>query len=110
VHYKKIEEQLIDDFVKAQRTNNKARMKEIAAILYHFKSYSQCIDAFIEQSLMGAFTGKDIFTMVIPLCEKNFAVMKEVFSNPEQVMAKFVLNIFEQLQVIVINHKVIVSF
>ncbi|CAB3383453.1 Hypothetical predicted protein [Cloeon dipterum] len=102
-YYKNIEEQLIDDFVRAQRSNNRARMKEIAAILYHFKSYSQCIDAFIEQSLMGAFTGKDIFLLVIPLCEKNFSVMKEVFSNPEQVMAKFVLNIFEQLQTYVVS-------
>lgn len=50
--------------------------------------------------LQGAFTGKDIFRDVIPLCEKNFSVMTEVFSNPDQVMAKFVLNIYHlKLQV-----------
>lgn len=50
--------------------------------------------------LQGAFTGKDVFRDVIPLCEKNFSVMTEVFSNADQVMAKFVLNIYHlKLQV-----------
>ncbi|KAJ9578780.1 hypothetical protein L9F63_004988 [Diploptera punctata] len=92
--YDEIERSLIEEFVKAHRSNDKGRMKEIASILSHFKGYPQCIDAFIEQSQMGAFTGKDIFRDVIPLCEKNFTIMTEVFSNPDQVMAKFVLNIY----------------
>lgn len=92
--YDEIERSLIEEFVKAHRSDDKGRMKEIATILSHFKGYPQCIDAFIEQSQMGAFTGKDIFRDVIPLCEKNFSVMTEVFSNPDQVMAKFVLNIY----------------
>ncbi|KDR06665.1 exocyst complex component 5 isoform X2 [Zootermopsis nevadensis] len=92
--YDEIERSLIEEFVKAHRSDDKGRMKEIATILSHFKGYPQCIDAFIEQSQMGAFTGKDVFHDVIPLCEKNFSVMTEVFSNPDQVMAKFVLNIY----------------
>ncbi|PSN43859.1 Exocyst complex component 5 [Blattella germanica] len=92
--YDEIERSLIEEFVKAHRSDDKGRMKEIASILSHFKGYPQCIDAFIEQSQMGAFTGKDVFRDVIPLCEKNFAIMTEVFSNPDQVMAKFVLNIY----------------
>jgi hypothetical protein len=92
--YDEIERSLIEEFVKAHRSDDKGRMKEIATILSHFKGYPQCVDAFIEQSQMGAFTGKDIFKDVIPLCEKNFSVMTEVFSNPDQVMAKFVLNIY----------------
>ncbi|XP_066993892.1 exocyst complex component 5 isoform X2 [Anabrus simplex] len=92
--YDEIERTLIEEFVKAHRSGDKGRMKEIASILSHFKGYTQCVDAFIEQSQMGAFTSKDIFRDVIPLCEKNFAIMKEVFSNPEQVMAKYVLNIY----------------
>lgn len=92
--YDEIERSLIEEFVKAHRSDDKARMKEIATILSHFKGYPQCIDAFIEQSQMGAFTGKDVFRDVIPLCEKNFKIMTEVFSNPDQVMAKFVLNIY----------------
>lgn len=92
--YDEIERSLIEEFVKAHRSDDKGRMKEIATILSHFKGYPQCVDAFIEQSQMGAFTGKDIFRDVIPLCEKNFSVMTEVFSNPDQVMAKFVLNIY----------------
>ncbi|XP_063222638.1 exocyst complex component 5 [Bacillus rossius redtenbacheri] len=92
--YDEIERSLIEEFVKAHRSDDKSRMKEIASILSHFKGYSQCVDAFIEQSQMGVFTGKDVFKDVIPLCEKNFSVMKEVFSNPEQVMGKYVLNIY----------------
>jgi len=92
--YDEIERSLIEEFVKAHRSDDKGRMKEIATILSHFKGYPQCVDAFIEQSQMGAFTGKDIFRDVIPLCEKNFSVMTEVFSNADQVMAKFVLNIY----------------
>lgn len=92
--YDEIERSLIEEFVKAHRADNKARMKEIAGILSHFKSYSQCVDAFIEQSQLGAFVGRDVFADVIPLCEKNSTIMKQVFTNPEQVMAKFVLNIY----------------
>ena len=88
-------------------------MKHIATILSHFKGYSQCIDAFIEQSqavrinvnvcylnyincmhLQRAFTSGDVFADVVPLCERNAREMKEVFHNPEQVMGKFILNIF----------------
>jgi hypothetical protein len=90
-------------------------MKHIASILSHFKGYSQCIDAFIEQSqavymgnlLMfenninsfycfdqGAFSSGDVFLDVVPLCERNAREMKGVFHNPEQVMGKFILNIF----------------
>ena len=36
----------------------------------------------------------DIFVDVVPLCERNSREIKEVFNNPEQVMGKFILNIF----------------
>ncbi|CAH1394309.1 unnamed protein product [Nezara viridula] len=92
--YDEIERSLIEEFVKSHRVHETTRMKEIANILMHFKSYSQCIDAFIEESQMGTFVGKDIFKEILPLTKKNFSIMREVFSNPEQVMAKFVLNIY----------------
>lgn len=92
--YFEIERSLIEEFVKAHDTDDKARMKEIAGILSHFKGYPQCVDAFILQSQLGAFVRRDIFADVMPLCEKNSRIMKEVFTNPEQVMAKFVLNIY----------------
>lgn len=38
--------------------------------------------------------GKDIFAAVLPLCKKNYTIISNVFPNPEQVMSKFVLNIF----------------
>lgn len=92
--YDEIERSLIDEFVKAYNSDDKAKMKEIAGILKQFKGYSQCINAFIELSQAGAFKLKNIFEDVIPLCEKNSVIMKEVFVDPDQVMSKFVLNIY----------------
>lgn len=48
--YDEIERSLIMEFVKAHRAGDKDRMKEIASTLSHFKGYSQCIDAFIEEA------------------------------------------------------------
>ncbi|XP_075222346.1 exocyst complex component Sec10 isoform X2 [Lycorma delicatula] len=92
--YDEIERALIEEFMEAHKMDNIARMKEIASILSNFRGYSQCVDAFIEQSQMDSFVSKDVFSEVIPLCEKNFSLIIEVFSNPEPVMAKFVLNIY----------------
>lgn len=92
--YDEIERSLIEEFVRAHNAEDADRMKELASVLSHFKGYSQCIDAFIEQSQMGSFGGKDVFQDVIPMCAKNYALMERVFGNPEQVMAKFVLNIY----------------
>ncbi|KAK6639613.1 hypothetical protein RUM43_007886 [Polyplax serrata] len=92
--YDEIERNLIEEFAKAHRFHDIARMKEIANCMVHFKGYGQCIDAFIEYSQMQAFTGNNVFHDVLPLCEKNYKIIKEVFNNPEQVMAKFALNIY----------------
>lgn len=48
--YDEIERALIEEFVEAHRKDDVGRMKEIAAILSHFKGYTQCVDAFIEHS------------------------------------------------------------
>jgi len=48
--YDEIECLLIEEFIKNHSRKNIVRMNEIAAILTHFKGYSQCVDAFIEYS------------------------------------------------------------
>lgn len=48
--YDEIEISLIEEFARAQRSGDISRMKEIAKVLSQFKGYSQCIDAYIEQS------------------------------------------------------------
>lgn len=48
--YDEIECLLIEEFTKSHARKNFTRMREIAAILTHFKGYSQCVDAFIEYS------------------------------------------------------------
>ncbi|XP_022817885.1 exocyst complex component 5 [Spodoptera litura] len=92
--YDEIERNLIEEFVKAQNQGNMTKMKEIANIMTNFKGYSQCVDAFIETSQMNTLLGKDIFSAVLPLCKKNYTIISNVFPNPDQVMSKFVLNIF----------------
>lgn len=92
--YNEIERNLIEEFVKSQNSGNTSRMKEIANIMTNFKGYSQCINAFIETSQMNTLLGKDIFSAVLPLCNKNDVIISNVFPNPEQVMSRFVLNIF----------------
>lgn len=41
-----------------------------------------------------------MYQEVVPLCRRSEVLIREVFTNPDQVMGKFVLNIFQgQLQV-----------
>lgn len=101
--YSEVESALIEEFVKSHRSNDKQRMKDLALILSGFKNYSACVDAFIEQQvqlkvqapgnkLRGG--GTDLFKETVPLCEKSWKVIEIVFPNPQQVMAKLVLNIY----------------
>lgn len=98
--YNMMERELIEEFVRAYRCDDKSQMKEIATIMSNFKGYNQCIDAFIEQSLMGVIIGsspldhRDGFSEILPLCEKIQIIVREVFKNPEEVMSKFLLNIY----------------
>lgn len=98
--YNLMERELIEEFVRSYRCDDKSQMKEIAAIMSNFKGYNQCIDAFIEQSLMGVIIGsspldhRESFSEILPLCEKIQAIVRDVFKNPEEVMSKFLLNIY----------------
>ncbi|KAI1288041.1 Exocyst complex component 5 [Halotydeus destructor] len=94
INYDIIERELIEEFVHAQRSDDKQKMKEISQVLSHFKGYSQCVDAFIEQSQMGIFLGSNLFSEVVPICIKSQNIIRDVFNNPEQVMSKFVLNVY----------------
>lgn len=98
--YNLMERELIEEFVKAYRCDDKSQMRDIAAIMSNFKGYNQCIDAFIEQSLMGVIIGsspldhRDGLSEVLPLCEKVQVIVRDVFKNPEDVMSKFLLHIY----------------
>ncbi|XP_071833640.1 exocyst complex component 5-like isoform X3 [Apostichopus japonicus] len=93
--YNKIEEDLIAEFRAAYRSGDKGRMKELASILTHFKGYNRCIDAFIEESQSHAYIISDICEDLLPICEKANELVHEVFSSPESVMGRFVLNLYE---------------
>ncbi|KAK2704477.1 exocyst complex component 5-like isoform X4 [Artemia franciscana] len=92
--YNDIERILIGEFVSALETGNISRMKEVANVLSPFRGYSDCVSAYIEHSQRGAFVGRDIFFDVKSLSEKNAVTIREIFHNPEHVMARFILNLY----------------
>lgn len=93
--YDEVERRLIEEFATAQKSEDIERMKALAQILSQFKGYTQCVDAYIEQSQMQPYSGKDIFIGIVPMCKHHYEIIKKVFANPQQVMSKFILNIYQ---------------
>ncbi|XP_002734610.1 exocyst complex component 5-like, partial [Saccoglossus kowalevskii] len=91
-----IERDLISEFKSAHTAGDTQRMKDLATILLHFKGYSDCIDAFIEESQKPLLWHQDLFPELLSLCQKvNKVIMAVFISAPETVMGKFVLNIYK---------------
>uniref|UniRef100_A0A673X0Q0 Exocyst complex component 5 n=1 Tax=Salmo trutta TaxID=8032 RepID=A0A673X0Q0_SALTR len=47
--YHDLERQLIQEFTAGQRRGEIGRMREVAAVLLHFKGYAHCVDVYIKQ-------------------------------------------------------------
>ncbi|KAK5886237.1 hypothetical protein CesoFtcFv8_017290 [Champsocephalus esox] len=93
--YHDLERQLIQEFTAAQRRGEIGRMREVAAVLLHFKGYAYCVDVYIKQCQEGAYLRNDVFEDTAVLCQRVNKQVGEVFSSPETVMAKLIQNIFE---------------
>lgn len=95
--YDQVEKTLIEKFATEHTAGNIEEMKKIATVLSQFKGYNQCVDVFIEQSqeLNHLHQSQDIFEGILPLCQRNYEIIVKVFSNPNQVMSKFILNIYQ---------------
>ncbi|TMS39592.1 hypothetical protein L596_006090 [Steinernema carpocapsae] len=93
--YEEIERLMIEEFVKAHQNGDRRKMKDVAAILSEFKGYSACLNAFVEHMQYGAFRSTDVFADILNLCEKTYPMLEEIFPNPQQVMAKLILNLFQ---------------
>ncbi|XP_035388905.1 exocyst complex component 5 [Electrophorus electricus] len=93
--YHDLERQLIQEFTAAQRRGEIGRMREVAAVLLHFKGYAHCIDVYIKQCQEGAYMQNNVFEDTALLCQRVNKQVGEVFSSPEMVMAKLIQNIFE---------------
>ncbi|KAJ8788371.1 hypothetical protein J1605_000427 [Eschrichtius robustus] len=70
-------------------------MREVAAVLLHFKGYSHCVDVYIKQCQEGAYLRNDIFEDAAILCQRVNKQVGDIFSNPETVLAKLIQNVFE---------------
>uniref|UniRef100_A0A8C0CP62 Exocyst complex component 5 n=1 Tax=Balaenoptera musculus TaxID=9771 RepID=A0A8C0CP62_BALMU len=93
--YHDLECQLIQEFTGAQRRGEITRMREVAAVLLHFKGYSHCVDVYIKQCQEGAYLRNDIFEDAAILCQRVNKQVGDIFSNPETVLAKLIQNVFE---------------
>ncbi|XP_031428565.1 exocyst complex component 5 [Clupea harengus] len=93
--YHDLERQLIQEFTSAQRRGEIGRMREVAAVLLHFKGYAHCVDVYIKQCQEGAYMCKDVFEDTAALCQRVNKQVGEVFSSPETVMAKLIQSIFD---------------
>nr|DBA14365.1 TPA: hypothetical protein GDO54_005348 [Pyxicephalus adspersus] len=92
--YHDLEHQLIQEFTGAQRRGEISRMREVAAVLLHFKGYSHCVDVYITQCQEGAYM-RNIFEDSATLCQRVNKEVGDIFSNPEIILAKLIQNIFE---------------
>lgn len=66
------------------------------------QGYGQCVDSFVEHLQLGAFRGgpTKFFDEALALCRDTQPVIENIFPQPQQVMAKLVLNLFHgKLQV-----------
>ena len=70
------------------------RMKDLAVILSQFKRYNLCVDEFINQIQTQKSRSKDVFKDIVPVCQTSWKTINVVFPNPQQVMSKFLLNIY----------------
>uniref|UniRef100_A0A8C7D7N8 Exocyst complex component 5 n=1 Tax=Oncorhynchus kisutch TaxID=8019 RepID=A0A8C7D7N8_ONCKI len=93
--YHDLERQLVQEFTAAQRRCEIGRMREVAAVLLHFKGYAHCVDVYIKQCQEGAYMRSDVFEDTALLCQRVNKQVGEVFQSPETVMAKLIQNIFE---------------
>lgn len=90
--YNEIERTLIEEFVRSQNAGNITRMKEIAAILTHFKGYSQCVDAFIETSQM-VYTYVHISDCLFLHCVYNIFVFVTEFFQYKRSVFRHIANV-----------------
>lgn len=92
--YSQIESDLIIEFGIAHNNGNIERMIQLATILTHFKGYQACIETFIRNAQQDAYIRGDVFDDIIPLCKTTEKLVTQVFANSQQVMAKFVTDIY----------------
>uniref|UniRef100_A0A7N4P578 Exocyst complex component 5 n=1 Tax=Sarcophilus harrisii TaxID=9305 RepID=A0A7N4P578_SARHA len=93
--YHDLECQLIQEFTNAQKRGEISRMREVAAVLLHFKGYSHCVDVYIKQCQENANLRSDIFEDTAILCQRVNKQVGDIFSSPETVLAKLIQNVFE---------------
>uniref|UniRef100_A0A8B9LTT9 Exocyst complex component 5 n=1 Tax=Astyanax mexicanus TaxID=7994 RepID=A0A8B9LTT9_ASTMX len=88
--YHDLERQLIQEFTAAQRRGEIGRMREVAAVLLHFKGYAHCIDVYIKQTtaLAAKLTefnlGSDKHTFLSKLIKSIFSTYLDSYIDMEQ--------------------------
>uniref|UniRef100_A0A2I3FS18 Exocyst complex component 5 n=1 Tax=Nomascus leucogenys TaxID=61853 RepID=A0A2I3FS18_NOMLE len=94
VHFSRANLNLIQEFTSAQRRGEISRMREVAAVLLHFKVNIH-FTGYYFMLIGGAYLRNDIFEDAAILCQRVNKQVGDIFSNPETVLAKLIQNVFE---------------
>lgn len=92
--YSQIESDLIDEFRNAHEIGDVEKMVQLASILAHFKGFQTCVDTFITDAQRDAYMRSNVFEDIVYLCKTTQKLVHQVFSNPKQIMAKFISNVY----------------
>lgn len=92
--YSQIESDLIDEFRNAHEIGDVEKMTQLASILAHFKGFQTCVDTFITDAQRDAYMRSNVFEDIVQLCKTTQKLVHQVFSNPNQIMVKFITNVY----------------
>ncbi|KAK7904716.1 hypothetical protein WMY93_017323 [Mugilogobius chulae] len=96
--YHDLERQLIQEFTTAQRRGEIGRMREVAAVLLHFKGYAHCVDVYIKQCQEGAYLRNDVFEDTAALCQrvnKQAHVKEKLDSTRHSDVEQYLKNLYD---------------
>lgn len=107
LRYGDIEHTLVAKFQDATNSKNKSEMKKYADVLSNFQGYQKCINEFVHASLkqITRIKGDGIFDQVVEQCQKVDELSSDVFSHSEQVVQKFLQDVYEEKLMNYVNYR-----
>lgn len=105
--YNDIEHTLVGKFQEATNNKNKSEMKKYADILSTFQGYQKCINEFVHASLkqITRIKGDGIFDQIVEQSIKVNELSSDVFTHSEQVVQKFLQDVYEDKLMTYVDYK-----
>jgi len=107
LRYNDIERTLVGKFQEATNNKNKNEMKKYADVLSNFQGYQKCINEFVHASIkqITKTKGEGIFDQIVDQCKKVDELSGDVFSHSEQVLQKFLQDVYEDKLMNYVDYK-----